>query len=132
MVSAAQQRAGGMGLEIPRAVEDPGIVAQHFGHRDLAAEQVPGTIDHAHRGEVRRALFRHGRAVGVDDDLLDLRAFEEGQKDVVKERPPPERTVVLARHAFARMAHGDEGDDVHGRFPSLPEGGRARQSNPRG
>ena len=128
----AQQRAGGMSLKVPVAIDQPGVVAQNLGHFDFAAKQPLGTVDYAYRRKMLRALLRDGRAVGVDDDTDHFRASKQRANDVMEQRPVGERPVVLARHALAGMAHGNECDDVHGRFPVQRRGFLKRHSNPRG
>src|SRR4051812_20799488 len=64
-----------------------------------------------HAREILSRVIANRIAVGIDHNLRNLRAREQLKNNLVIQRPPRERAVILPRHAPAFMTHRNNGSD---------------------
>jgi len=86
------------------------IVDEDLIHRYVVRAQMFGAVDDFDLWEMFAQTIHHGVRIGINNHLVNFRNSQQGFDDVVKQRLARQHAVILARHALAVMAHGDEGN----------------------
>src|SRR4029079_13575822 len=69
-----------------------------------------GTVNDLDLWKIHAQAIHYRVRIGIHDDLSDLMDNQQRLDNVMEQRLPGQRTIILARYALAVMAHRDKSD----------------------
>ena len=108
----SQKRVGAVCLEENIAVELGDGVPKYVVHGDLASPQVFGAFKNRDTWKLAPGPISDFWAIGIDHDLINGWAIEQGADNVGKQGASSKASEVFVWNTFATVAHRHESDDA--------------------
>ena len=87
------------------------IVNENFVHRNVSGAQRLRSQDRPDHREILGQALDNDRAIGIDDDLGNLRNVQQRVQDVMIQRFPGQHPVIFPLDTNRMMTHGDKCHD---------------------